>query len=359
MSADRSDEGVETTAALLRAVTENVADGLYVVDAAERITYANPAAVALLGYDGEAELLGRPSHATIHHLRPDGTHVPVAGCPLLEPLETGETVHVEDDWFVRRDGSFLPVAYSSAPLELASGRGAVVAFRDTSARRELEEERAHVRAISASRARLSEAADEARRQVERDLHDGAQQRFVTLALRLGLVRALLEDDPVRAAALLEQAQAELHEALGELRELAQGIHPAILRERGLEAAARTLARRSALTVEVAFGELPPLPATVESTLYFVVAEALTNAAKHARASAVEVRAERLEDGRVRVCIDDDGIGGLDRTRGSGLTGLADRVEALGGELVTGTGARGGAQVCATVPLDASTAAPET
>jgi PAS domain S-box-containing protein len=347
---------LEAAADLLHAITANVADGLYVVDASERITYANPAAVALLGYDDERELLGRPSHATVHFMRPDGTPLPVEGCPLLEPLQTGETVHVEDDWFVRRDGSFVPVAYSSAPLELEGGRGAVVAFRDVSTRRQLEEafraterERATGVAIAASRARLSESADAARRQVERDLHDGAQQRFVTLALRLGLVRALLEREPERASALLDEAQTELQEALGELRELAQGIHPAILRERGLEAAVRTLARRSSLDVAIRFDALPALSVTTESTLYFVAAEALANAAKHAGATHAEVRAELLDGGRVRLAIVDDGTGALDVTGGTGLTGLADRVEAIGGEL-TAVGTPGdGSLVQAIVP----------
>jgi len=347
----------DDTATLLHAITANVADGLYAVDADERITFANPAAVTALGYDSERELLGRRSHETIHHTRPDGTRMPVEGCPLLEPLQTGLPVHVEDDWFVRRDGSFVPVAYSSAPLELAGGRGAVVAFRDVTLRRELEDasreaasERATATAVAASRARLSQAADDARRQVERDLHDGAQQRFVTLALRLGLVRATLEQDPARAAELLEHAQTELQEALAELRELAQGIHPAILRERGLEAAVRTLARRSSLAVTVRFPDLPALPASVESTLYFVVSEALANAAKHAGASAVEVSAELAGDDRVRLEIRDDGSGSLDAARGTGLTNLADRVEALAGEFTATTAAEGGTLVRVTVPL---------
>jgi PAS domain S-box-containing protein len=349
--------GLAPTAELLAAISANVADGLYVVDASERIVYANPAAVALLGYDSERQLIGRPSHATIHYLRPDGSRPPAESCPLLAPLQTGTTIHVEDDWFVRRDESFVPVAYSTAPLALADGRGAVVAFRDITTRRRLEEafreaaaERATAAAVAASRARLSDAADAARRQIERDLHDGAQQQFVAIALKLGLVRALLEDDPEQAMAALDQAQAELQDALGELRELAQGIHPAILRERGLEAAIRTLARRSSLDVEIHFGELPPLPETLESTLYFVASEALANAARHARATTAEVRADQLDDGRIRVVIRDNGSGELDASRGTGLTGLADRVEALGGEFSATSAPEGGVVVRAAVPL---------
>jgi PAS domain S-box-containing protein len=350
-------EGLEPTAELLAAISANVADGLYVVDASERITYANPAAVALLGYDSERELLGRPSHATIHYLRPDGSRPSAESCPLLTPLQTGTTIHVEDDWFVRRDGSFVPVAYSTAPLGLADGRGAVVAFRDITTRRRLEEafreaaaERATAVAVAASRARLSDAADAARRQIERDLHDGAQQQFVAIALQLGLVRALLESDPEQARAALEQAQRDLQEALGELRELAQGIHPAILRERGLEAAIRTLARRSTLDVDVRFSELPPLQETLESTLYFVASEALANASRHAHATIAEVRADLLDDGRIRLRIRDNGNGALDSSRGTGLTGLGDRVEALGGEFTATTPSTGGVIVQAVVPM---------
>ena len=349
--------GLEPTAELLAAISANVADGLYVVDASERIVYANPAAVALLGYDSERELIGRPSHATIHHVRPDGSRPSAESCPLLAPLQTGTTIHVEDDWFVRRDGAFVPVAYSTAPLSLADGRGAVVAFRDITTRRRLEEafreaaaERATAAAVAASRARLSDAADAARRQIERDLHDGAQQQFVAIALKLGLVRALLEHDPEKATAALDQAQVELQEALGELRELAQGIHPAILRERGLEAAIRTLARRSSLSVEIHFGELPPLSDTLESTLYFVASEALANAARHARATTAEVVADQLDDGRIRVAIRDNGSGELDVSRGTGLTGLADRVEALGGEFSATAAVGGGVIVQAVVPV---------
>jgi PAS domain S-box-containing protein len=128
----------ETTDTLFRAVAA-VADALYVVDSGGRIAFLNPAAFTILGYTEERELLGKPSHATIHYLRPDGSPFPEEECPLLRPLRSGTTVRIERDWFVREDGSSVPVAYSSAPVELNDGRGAVVAFRDLSERLQLGE----------------------------------------------------------------------------------------------------------------------------------------------------------------------------------------------------------------------------
>jgi PAS domain S-box-containing protein len=176
-------EPLEHAETLFRAVAA-VADALYVVDAAGRITFLNPAALKILGYANENELLGRPSHETIHYLRPDGSPFPAAECPLLRPRLTGETVHLDLDWFVRKDTTHVAVSYSSAPVDLADGRGAVVAFRDISDRLRLKE-------LEASRARIAQAADEARRRIERDLHDGAQQQFVAVAMRLENARRLL------------------------------------------------------------------------------------------------------------------------------------------------------------------------
>ena len=172
----------ESTDTLFRAVAA-VADALYVVDAAGRIAFLNPAALEILGYTDEHELLGKPSHATIHYLRPDGSPFPEEECPLLRPRLSGQTVWIERDWFVRRDGSSVPVAYSSAPVDLDGGRGAVVAFRDLSERLRLGE-------VEASRARIVRAASAARRTIQRDLHDGAQQQFVAVALKLEIARAL-------------------------------------------------------------------------------------------------------------------------------------------------------------------------
>jgi hypothetical protein len=156
--------------------------------------------VTILGYAGEDELLGRPSHETIHYLRPDSSPFPAAQCPLLRPCLTGETLHLEQDWLVRQDGTQVAVSSSSAPVDLTGGRGAVVAFRDISDRLRLGE-------VQASRARIAKAADDARRTIERDLHDGAQQQFVAVAMRLESARRLIGAAPADAARLVAAAQA--------------------------------------------------------------------------------------------------------------------------------------------------------
>jgi len=190
--------------------------------------------------------------------------------------------------------------------------------------------RARVQALQVSRDRAVDSAEAERRRIERDLHDGAQQRLVALAMDLGMARAKLETDPAAATALVGEAHEEAKRALAELRDLARGIHPAVLADRGLDAAISALAARSPVPVgvEVATGRLP---GPVESAAYFVVAEALTNAAKHARAAEIGVRITRHRELLI-VEVIDDGVGGADPARGSGLRGLADRVAAVDGHL---------------------------
>lgn len=184
--------------------------------------------------------------------------------------------------------------------------------------------------LTASRARIVEAGYAERRRLERNLHDGAQQRLVSLALRLRWARGKLEDeDPVALA--LADAERELDAALDELRELARGLHPAVLAECGLGPALEALAQRAPFPVEITAVPAERLPEPVEATAFYLVSEALANAAKHARASSVRLGVE-LEDGLALVEIADDGCGGAAVERGSGLSGLADRVEALGGRL---------------------------
>jgi signal transduction histidine kinase len=185
--------------------------------------------------------------------------------------------------------------------------------------------------LAASRARIVEVGYEERRRLERDLHDGAQQEFVSAALSLELARQKWSRSPHEALELVDAAGEQLQAGLRDLRELAAGIHPSVLSDHGLGAALEALADRSAIPVEL--GSLPPerLPAAVETTAYFVVAEALTNAAKHARCGHAEVDV-RMEDGWAVVEVRDDGVGGAEPSGGSGLRGLADRVSALGGEL---------------------------
>jgi signal transduction histidine kinase len=185
--------------------------------------------------------------------------------------------------------------------------------------------------LRASRARIVGTADETRRRIERDLHDGAQQRLVSLALQLRAAQATVPPELHELAAELEQVGGGLSTTLDELREFARGIHPAILAEGGLGPALKALARRSPVAVDLNVHMDDRLPERVEVGAYYVVSEALTNAAKHARASAVQVNVDAAH-GILRVSVSDDGVGGADFTRGSGLVGLKDRVEALGGRI---------------------------
>jgi signal transduction histidine kinase len=200
--------------------------------------------------------------------------------------------------------------------------------------------------LRASRARIVESSDEARRRIERDLHDGAQQRLVSLALSLAMLRSRMDGD-TEYARELDVARTELDE----LRELARGIHPSVLSDRGLEAAVDGLARRAPLPVEVERIASDRLPDRIESAAYFVVAEALTNVAKYARASHARVSL-RCDDSRMVVEVSDDGVGGADPASGSGLRGLLDRVSALGGTLEVDSEPGAGTTVRAAFPLHA-------
>jgi signal transduction histidine kinase len=202
--------------------------------------------------------------------------------------------------------------------------------------------------LAASRARIVEAADDARRRIERDLHDGAQQRLVSLALSLRVLESKLEPDSA-AVRELEVARAELDAALEELRELARGIHPSILTDRGLDAALAGVAGRSTVPVELDLDGCQKLPLSVQTTAYFVVAEALTNASKHAGCDRIEVRVA-TGGGHATVEVRDDGRGGVDVARGSGLRGLADRVSALGGTLEIDSPAGSGTAIRVRIPL---------
>jgi len=182
--------------------------------------------------------------------------------------------------------------------------------------------------VSASRARIVAASDETRRRIERDLHDGVQQRLVTQALLLSGIRDRVPAD-VRGE--VDQVRDDLAATRQELRDICQGVHPAILVEVGLGGAIRALARRSPLPVRVQLRTDRRLPGSCEVTAYYVAAEAFTNAAKHADASAVDILIEE-DGGTLRVQVRDDGVGGADASRGSGLTGLRDRVEAVGGSM---------------------------
>ncbi len=203
--------------------------------------------------------------------------------------------------------------------------------------------------LTASRLRIIEAGDAERRRIERNLHDGAQQRLVALAVALRLVQAKIRDSPDEAGELAAFASDELTQALRELRELAQGIHPAVLTERGLETALEVLAARTPLAVELEVQLPDRLPASIEAAAYYVVSEALANVVKHAEADVARVRVERTE-GEAMVEVDDDGEGGADPDRGSGLCGLRDRVETLDGRLVVESRSGRGTRIRARMPV---------
>ena len=204
--------------------------------------------------------------------------------------------------------------------------------------------------LAASRARIAAASDETRRRIERDLHDGAQQRLVSLALGLRTAQEAVPPDHAELRQELARVAGGIIDVLEEIRELSRGIHPAILSLGGLGPALKALARRSAIPVELDVRVQARLPERVEIAAYFVVCEALANTAKHAHASVVRVRAE-VQDAVLNVQIRDDGIGGADLSRGSGLIGLTDRVEALGGTLSISSHPESGTQIQAKLPVD--------
>jgi signal transduction histidine kinase len=240
------------------------------------------------------------------------------------------------DAALREDPALLDAVSSAAGLALDNERL-------------LAELRAQLSETRESRARIVDATDTERRRLERNLHDGAQQRLVTLALNLRMAQEMLRGDPAAAGAMLDGVGEDLKLALQELRELARGLHPAILSERGLAPALESIATRAPFRVEI--NGVPPerLPAVIEAAIYYVVAETLTNAAKHAGASEADVELSTTGD-TVTVEIRDNGGGGANLADGSGIRGLADRVEALGGRLELHSPVGAGTVVKAELPL---------
>ena len=298
-----------------------------------------------------ARTLGDPT-VQLAFATPSGSgFVNAAGQPTVLP-DTDESRMITR---LVRDGELLGVMVHDPTIE-AEDPGLVEAVGSV-ARLALENERlaAQVRAqleeVRASRIRIVEAADEERRRVERDLHDGAQQRLVALAMRLQLAK----ETTTGASALLDEATAELLTAIGEVRGLARGLHPTILTEAGLGAAVEAIAERAPLPIVVDVPERR-YETRVEVTAYFVVAEALTNVARYA--SATEARVTVRDDGeRLVLLVADDGRGGADPALGSGLRGLSDRLEAVGGRLTISSPPGGGTVVQAELPIDASGASP--
>jgi signal transduction histidine kinase len=203
--------------------------------------------------------------------------------------------------------------------------------------------------LAASRARIVAAGDAARRRIERDLHDGAQQRLVTLAVALRRAEGKLPAELDAVKAEVTRVTEGLASAVEELRDLSRGIHPALLTEGGLSPALKALARRSTVRVKLDVGFERRLPEQVEVAAYYTVSEALTNASKHANATRVWVSLG-LHDDMLHLSIRDDGVGGADTRRGSGLTGLTDRIEALGGTIRLESPPRGGTRIEVQIPM---------
>ena len=242
------------------------------------------------------------------------------------------------------------LAYEPELLEVVCAAANVTLERER-LQAELE---SRVEELAGSRARLVAAGDEVRRRIERDLHDGAQQRLVALAIGLRLTEDRIRDDPDAAVELVAAARKEVSESLAELRELARGIHPAVL-EHGLKMALDSLATRSRTPVTVSFELDERLPAPIELAAYFVACEALANVGKYAQASQASVRVFRA-DSRAVIEVSDDGVGGADAACGSGLRGLEDRVAAVGGRLRVVSPVGGGTVLAAEMPCELPTAA---
>jgi signal transduction histidine kinase len=231
-------------------------------------------------------------------------------------------------WAVAGSGVAVAAIAFGLTYALTSAEGALAQSLLGPSARELAR---RVDVLQQSRARVVDAADTERRRIERDLHDGAQQRLVALAMNLGRARARYDDDPNAAREMLEEAHNDAKLALAELRDLTRGLHPAVLSDRGLDAALSGLAARSPVPVTLDVAVEPRCSPTIEAVAYFVVSEALANVAKHSHATAARVTARR-DDGLLRLVIEDDGVGGAHATPGSGLSGLADRVGGVDGSL---------------------------
>jgi signal transduction histidine kinase len=306
--------------------------------------------------------------AVVAGWRRDGTPVEAGG--LMHPPPRGAILTTLETGYASRsqEGALEPIASSTiaAPVIVsASLIGALAAHRTHGdvfaagseirlrsfadlAAQAIANERAQAD-LRNSRARIMRTADETRQRLERNLHDGAQQRLVSVSIALRLATGMLPGAPGDARALLVSASDELAQALQELRDLARGLHPSILTDRGLGPALEALAGRAPLPVELANRLDVTLPGDVEAALYYVVSESLTNVAKYAEATSATV-VLHCENGAAHVEVSDNGLGGADPTRGSGLRGLIDRVEALGGRLGIESAERSGTRVWAELPL---------
>jgi signal transduction histidine kinase len=297
--------------------------------------------------DALARALHDPTLSLAYWLPEQRRYVDVEGRPVELPTDDGDTVTT----IVEREGSPVAALVHDATLRdepdlvQAVAAAAGLALENERLQADL---RARLAELRASRVRMVEATDAERRRLERNLHDGTQQRLVSISMSLALAESTLTSDPDRARSILEEARSGLATALQELRELSQGIHPAVLTERGLERALQELVYLAPMPIGLDVASDERLPEPVEAAAYYVVAEALANVAKYASAETVSVTVQR-RDGLAVVEVVDDGLGGADPAGGSGLRGLSDRVEALGGTLVLDSRPGSGTLVRAEIP----------
>jgi PAS domain S-box-containing protein len=338
----RAEESRHATEQRYRATLQAALDCVVTMDHRGRVVEFNPAAERTFGYTSEAvvgremaELIVPPDLRERHR---SGLARHLAGGP---PHVLDRRIEIDA---MRADGTRFPVELTITRIDVPGPPVFTGYLRDITERRRAE------RALKESRARIVEEGDAARRRIERDLHDGAQQQLVGVAISLSGARALFDEDPASARALLDEAIADLARGLDELRELARGIHPAVLVEGGLGPAVRGLVRRSAVPARLKSVPAERLPPPVEAAAYFVVSEGLTNVARHASAATlVEIGVER-RDGRLVVEVRDDAGGGADPS-GGGLRGLADRLAALDGSLDVLSPPGGGTTLRAEVPCE--------
>jgi signal transduction histidine kinase len=297
--------------------------------------------------EGLARALGDPSLEIAYWLPERERYVDVDGRPLELPAPGGDRVATVIERSGRRVAAVLHDVSLRERPELVDAACAAAGLA-------LENERLHAELsarlvdLEESRARIVEVGDTARRRIERDLHDGAQARLVSVAMALGLAESKFAADPAASRRMLDDAREGLQVAMRELRELSRGIHPGVLTERGLAPALRELVDTAPVPVQLAVRLDGRLPVAVEAAAYFVVAEAVANVGKYAGATAMSVSVEQV-NGRAVVDIQDDGIGGADAMRGTGLRGLADRLDALGGTLALESPPGQGTRLTAEIP----------
>jgi PAS domain S-box-containing protein len=331
----RAEAEVRASESRLRAMLEAALDAVVTMDARGRVTGWNGAAEAIFGYRANeaigqemAELIVPPTLRDAHRRG------------LARFVETGRAVILDrrvELTGMRRDGTEFPVELTITPIALPGPPTFTGYLRDITARTEADRE------LRASRARLVAVADAERRRIQRNLHDGAQQRLTSALLSLGRIRASSDEH----AALLGRAIDEVATGLEEIRELAGGLHPSMLTERGLGAALEALALRAPVPIELQALPDRRLPEPVEAAAYYVIAEALANVQKHAAATRVFISAT-ADSQCLHVSVADDGVGGA-HEQGAGLRGLADRVEALEGRLTVESPRGGGTRLYAEIP----------